>query len=215
MTVAALYVEAGGVYCDLPDVDPWDERRDARLYAGPWPVVAHPPCNHWCQLASVNAARYESFKIGDDGGCFEAALNAVRTWGGVLEHPAYSLAWFAYGLPVPGHGGWTQAFDEPGYTTAVSQVAYGHVARKRTWLYAVGCDLPVLDWSEPPAEGQVGIGPHRGNKAIKLQHGASSKTPAAFRDVLLAMARSAAPHAGPQVQLLTGPTNPRKARGCR
>ena len=43
MTVAALYVEKGGVYYGLPDVDPWDEERDARLYAGPWPVVAHPP----------------------------------------------------------------------------------------------------------------------------------------------------------------------------
>ena len=28
--VAALYVEAGGSYYDLPNVDPWDERRDAR-----------------------------------------------------------------------------------------------------------------------------------------------------------------------------------------
>ncbi len=34
--VAALYVEKGGVYWDLDDVEPWDEQRDARLYAGPW-----------------------------------------------------------------------------------------------------------------------------------------------------------------------------------
>ena len=38
--VAALYVAKGGAYYGLPDVDPWDEARDARLYAGPWPVVA-------------------------------------------------------------------------------------------------------------------------------------------------------------------------------
>ena len=43
MTVAALFVEAGGSYWDLPGVDPWDEARDARLYDGPWPVVSHPP----------------------------------------------------------------------------------------------------------------------------------------------------------------------------
>ena len=30
--IAALYVETGGVYYGLPDVDPWDEERDARLY---------------------------------------------------------------------------------------------------------------------------------------------------------------------------------------
>ncbi len=35
MRVAALYVQRGGVYWDLPDVDPWDEERDARRYAGP------------------------------------------------------------------------------------------------------------------------------------------------------------------------------------
>lgn len=33
--VAALYVETGGSYYGLPDVDPWDEARDARLYNGP------------------------------------------------------------------------------------------------------------------------------------------------------------------------------------
>lgn len=49
-TVAALYVEAGGSYYGLPGVDPWDETRDARLYAGPWPVVAHPPCQRWGKL---------------------------------------------------------------------------------------------------------------------------------------------------------------------
>lgn len=43
-TVAALFVETGGGYFGLPDVEAWDEPRDARMYAGPHPVVAHPPC---------------------------------------------------------------------------------------------------------------------------------------------------------------------------
>ena len=75
--IAALYVETDGVYYGLDDVDPWDEARDARLYAGPWPVVAHPPCSSWCQLTSVNEARWGK-RIGDDGGCFQEALAAVR-----------------------------------------------------------------------------------------------------------------------------------------
>lgn len=47
VTVAAIYVQTGGSYFGLPGVDPWDEARDARRYAGPWPVVAHPPCQRW------------------------------------------------------------------------------------------------------------------------------------------------------------------------
>jgi hypothetical protein len=41
--IAALFVETGGCYFNLPDVDPWDEPRDARTYNAPWPVVAQPP----------------------------------------------------------------------------------------------------------------------------------------------------------------------------
>jgi hypothetical protein len=134
--VAALYVDPNGAYAGLPDVEVWDEERDARLYAGPWPVVAHPPCNRWGQLARVNHSRWGT-KLGEDGGCFKAALEAVRRFGGVLEHPAHSLAWRTFGLPRPRPGSWQQPFDDDGFVTEVSQVAYGHPARKRTWLYAL------------------------------------------------------------------------------
>lgn len=88
--IAALFVETGGVYF-APGFDPWDIKRDARLYAGPHPVIAHPPCARWCRLAGLVEKRW-GHKRGDDGGCFAAALAAVRRWGGVLEHPAYSDA---------------------------------------------------------------------------------------------------------------------------
>jgi hypothetical protein len=65
--IAALYVEKGGAYYGIPDVDPWDIERDARKYAGPWPVVAHPPCSTWGYMAPVNQARY-GHRIGDDAG---------------------------------------------------------------------------------------------------------------------------------------------------
>ena len=86
MRVAALYVETGGAYFGLSDVDPWDEARDARLYAGPVPVVAHPPCQRWGKFWAGQplwiARTGERKKKGDDGGCFAAALDIVRKFGG-------------------------------------------------------------------------------------------------------------------------------------
>jgi len=79
--IAALFVDARGCYAGLPDVDVWDEARDARLYPGPHPVVAHPPCTRWCRLAGLVEARW-GHKRGDDGGCFASALASVRRWGG-------------------------------------------------------------------------------------------------------------------------------------
>ena len=83
--IAALYVETSGVYSGLPDVDVWGIERDARLYAGPHPVVAHPPCERWGRYAT-GGPRADPSKpgfqprkeVGDDGGCFAAALASVR-----------------------------------------------------------------------------------------------------------------------------------------
>ncbi len=134
LVIAALYVETGGVYYGLDDVDPWDEERDARLYAGPWPVVAHPPCARWSRLAGFTEARF-GLKRGEDGGCFLAALHAVQRFGGVLEHPAYSAAFSYYGLPKPNrYGGWTHHLLDAGATAYVEQGRYGLPVKKATWL---------------------------------------------------------------------------------
>jgi hypothetical protein len=79
--IAALFVDPKGCYADLPGVDVWDEARDARLYPGPYPVVAHPPCSRWCRLAGLVEAQW-GHRRGDDGGCFASALASVRKWGG-------------------------------------------------------------------------------------------------------------------------------------
>ena len=104
--IAALYVQADGCYAGLPGVDLWPEERDARGYDGPWPVVAHPPCARWGRFAEGGPSAPHKRKLGDDDGCFAAALVAVRRWGGVLEHPAYSHAWDAHNLPWPPPEGW-------------------------------------------------------------------------------------------------------------
>jgi hypothetical protein len=184
--IAALYVQRGGVYWDLPDVDPWDESRDARKYAGPHPVVAHPPCARWCRLAGfVEATGKGRLKRGADGGTFEAALHAVRTWGGVLEHPAYSAAFARFGLPIPrDKGGWQMGLCG-GWSCHVEQWHYGHPAKKATWLYAFGArELPSLRWGPTPD-----YEPFR--YVELLGHNERNMTPKPFRDALLSISRSA------------------------
>ncbi len=191
MTVAALFVDPRGAYANLPGVELWDATRDARGYQGPHPVIAHPPCSTWCQLASVNEARY-GHAIGSDGGCFEAALAAVRRFGGVLEHPAYSLAWARYGLGRPPEsGGWVSADFEGGWSAYVEQGRYGHPARKATWLYAVGVELPSLRWGQGYTGEALVSWADKANYPDRPRVGKAlaAATPEAFRDVLLGMVR--------------------------
>lgn len=194
--IAALYVETGGAYYGLPDVDPWDEARDARLYPGPHPVVAHPPCSRWCRLAGLVEARW-GHKRGEDGGCFAAALAAVRAWGGVLEHPAYSDAWAAFDLPRPSRsGGWQRGMCG-GWSAHVEQGRYGHPAKKATWLYAVVSDpsaLPDLRWGsrldrEAGALSWCGNHTRADDARPRVGKAVASRTPEAFRAVLLGIAR--------------------------
>ena len=190
--IAALYVQRGGCYYGLPDVDPWDEERDARQYAGPWPVVAHPPCNRWAMpLAKVNETRY-GHKVGDDGGCFGAALAAVRRYCGVLEHPANTAAWDAFELPRPDGHGWQATFCD-GWVCQVAQSTYGHKARKRTWLYSVGCIFPVMDWSEAEPTALTSWLQKTTSELPRLSKREASATPIPFRDLLLDIARNARP----------------------
>lgn len=202
--VAALFVARGSTYWQAPGVDAWDEERDARRYEGPYPVVAHPPCARWCALAGLVQSQY-GYKIGDDGGCFESALRSVRTFGGVLEHPAFSKAWPAYQLPKPDkEGGWVQG-SCGGWACHVEQSRYGHPARKATWLYAFGTARPELRWGKGVSKAVVGwcqnkspsrypaiVGGvrHEGDTRPRMSPKAASATPLAFREELLALARS-------------------------
>lgn len=204
--IAALYVETDGAYYNLPGVDPWDEARDARQYAGPWPVVAHPPCQRWGRFWHGSTRKPHQYEKGDDGGCFAAALEAVRRWGGVLEHPAHSHAWKHFGLSTPPmEGGWRRA-DWPlnqGWTCYVEQGFYGHESRKPTWLYASGlADLPELRWGRGEQRiPQWMIDRYGYEKARRIgvvaMVGGKNKTrirnatPEPFRDLLISMARTA------------------------
>lgn len=196
LTVAALFVQADGCYADLPGVDPWDEKRDARKYDGPHPVVSHPPCSRWCRLAGLVEARW-GYRRGDDGGCFASALASVRRWGGVLEHPAYTDAFAAFDLPPPPRrGGWIRD-TSGGWACHVEQGRYGHAAKKATWLYTFGCErLPTLRWGSVLDTATKALVSWCGNNLRgrpndrrRLNQKEASATPTEFRDMLISIAR--------------------------
>lgn len=204
--IAALYVDPRGSYAGLPGIDLWDEARDARRYAGPHPVVAHPPCQRWGKLWAgqpLHIKRTGERKTkGDDGGCFAAALTSARKWGGVLEHPWGSHAWPHFGLNTPSRfGGWIVADFFGGWTCCVEQGRYGHYARKPTLLLAYGCELPDLDWGKGPPRLDPAVIERMGLARAKRLGEVGGKgggkdsaprigTPAEFRDLLIGMARS-------------------------
>lgn len=184
----ALFVQSDGIYSNVQGVDGWDIVRDARLYEGILPVIAHPPCQLWGNMAFVNYSRWggEHNKPFNDDGCFKSALDNVNRVGGVLEHPAKTRAFGFYGLSKPDKIGWSKSGN--GWVCEVWQSAYGHRANKATWLYYVGNKPPFdLDWSKPVGSYQIGFQDQRGKAKNKptLSKKEASSTPVLFRDELI------------------------------
>jgi hypothetical protein len=124
--VAVLYADPGGPYPKL--VAPhlvYDERRDARMYAGPHPVVAHPPCGPWGRLKHLcTSAEYDK-PLGP------LAIDQVRRCGEVVEQPYGSTLFEACDVDF------SHVYD-------VEQCQWGHPARKRTLLYVIGLTPDVV-----------------------------------------------------------------------
>lgn len=134
MKIAALFVLPNSIYKTLPGVDCYDEQRDARTFDMSCPVVAHPPCRSWSRLKAFSKGSQE------DKALAPWAVDVVRKCGGVLEHPAYSSLWGYCNLPKPGYG-----YDDfGGWTLDIDQHWFGHMARKQTWLYIVGCKSDAI-----------------------------------------------------------------------
>ena len=198
--VAVLFAARNSIYNAMPGVDVWDAERDARKWPGGTSLVAHPPCSRWCRLAGLVEARW-GYKRGDDGGLFAFALDQVRRFGGVLEHPAYSDAWLAFDLPPPHRVGWQRGICG-GWSAHVEQGRYGHVAKKATWLYVYGVDdPPALLWgSDPDAKSNALVswcGNHTStfDRRPRVGKDVASATPTAFANLLVDLARRCVPQA--------------------
>lgn len=124
--IAVLFARRDSVYKMLPGCDVWDADRDALKWPGGHPVIAHPPCRAW--------GRLRTFANPEPGEKELAiwAVEQVRKFGGVLEHPAQSTLWEHCKLPfsyIDEFGGWT---------LQAPQWWWGHKAEKNTWFYIVG-----------------------------------------------------------------------------
>lgn len=183
-TVAALYIDPRGPYPRLAGVECWDRARDARMYQGPHPVVAHPPCGAYGALRSLG--------FGSGQECAPMAVEQVRQFGGVLEHPKGSQLWELCGLPRPG-----ELPDEfGGIAIEVEQVRWGHCAVKRTWLYMVGIRDAGQD-PPPRAATHWASGVHTDGARGRPPDGVKicsapqrNRTPPAFAAWLVSLARS-------------------------
>jgi hypothetical protein len=175
ITVAALYIDPRGPYPSIQGVDPWDEPRDATRYAGPWPVVAHPPCAAWSCMWGCRRSRS---RPGQGDTTAAAAVAQVRRWGGILEQPVGSALMHAHYVPTCG------AIDLwGGHVVQLNQSEWGHVATKPTWIYLCRCpDLPA-----PPYPGRLGR--HVADLS-KLQR---RRTPPMLAAALVAIAAQADP----------------------
>lgn len=134
--VTVLFARRDSVYKKMQGVEVFDIDRDARNFNGGSSVVAHPPCRAWGQLRALANPRPDEKELAP------WAVEKVREFGGVLEHPAKSTLWDFMCLPRPGekdiYGGWT---------LPIYQSSFGHRAEKATFLYIVGClpnSLPIM-----------------------------------------------------------------------
>lgn len=135
--VAVLFARPDSIYKTLPGCDVWDSNRDARTWGGGAPVVAHPPCRLWGRL------RHFANIVEGEKELAPWAVDQVRRWGGVLEHPAGSLLWKHVPLHLPSQ----TPDDYGGWTLSAPQYWWGHKANKATWFYIVGCppnNLPLI-----------------------------------------------------------------------
>lgn len=180
--VAILFIAKDSIYKTLPGVDCYDADQDALTFPADCPVVAHPPCRLWGGLRQFSTAPIEEKNLAI------WAIQQVRDCGGVLEHPARSSLWHRQRLPLP--DGFPDKYG--GYTLQVDQFHWGHRARKRTWLYIVGCkrvELPLLPHREGEPTYVVATSKRNGLRLPEMKKSERSNSPIDFAKWLVAIAR--------------------------
>ncbi|UNK44020.1 hypothetical protein MNO14_08225 [Luteimonas sp. S4-F44] len=186
--VAVLFARCDSVYKSDPRCDVYDIDRDARTWLGGMPVVAHPPCRSWSRMRTFAKPRPGERDLA------VWAIDQVRRFGGVLEHPSGSALFRELALPRPGS---TDRDSFGGWVMPVSQKWWGHRAEKRTWLYIVGADpssIPAFPLSLGEAERVCGLWSGRDRSRARKEIGPAERehTPPALALWLVDLAASTA-----------------------
>ena len=136
--IAALFVRSDNHYA-AHGVDCYDFERNALTWQGGCPGIFHPPCRSWSQLSHFAKPRPGERELA------LWAMDKVRQFGGVVEHPYNSRLWAAANCAQFGmrdqHGG---------ILVPVLQSWWGHRAPKKSCFYIVGPLPDVPDSFNPP-----------------------------------------------------------------
>ena len=177
--VAVLFARRDSIYKTFPGCDVYDADRDALSWQGGARVIAHPPCRSWGKLRTFAKAPPGEHELA------LWAVDQVRKWGGVLEHPRGSRLWPVAGLPRPGFRD-----DFGGWTFPVNQFWFGHKAQKSTLLYICGIeprDCPPFPVRfDEPLHG-VASDPLRG--LLEISKNDRERTPVEFARWLVELAK--------------------------
>lgn len=126
--VAVLCAHDQSTYYSIPGAEVWNRKKDAFLFSGSLPVIAHPPCAQWSKMRSFSNYNLREKLLA------EWCWDIVNKNGGIFEHPAGSLFW-------------KYIRADRSKIFSVDQCWWGFPGRKTTYLYFHNCtwlEFPIM-----------------------------------------------------------------------
>jgi len=118
--IAILCAAKKSVYKSIPDLDVYDQERDAYTFTGSSPVITHAPCAQWSRL------RWRAKEDKREKELAHFCMEHVKKNGGVFEHPQGSVFFKTAGI-------------RRHELVLVNQFRFGFQCRKSTLLYFSHC----------------------------------------------------------------------------
>lgn len=119
--ISILCVARKSNYFNIPDLDLWTEERNAYLFNGNNPIIAHPPCAQWSKMRAFSRPD----KVAKNLALF--CWEYVNQNGGCLEHPQGSALFKYVGA-------------NRSQIVSINQNWFGFPSRKTTYIYFAKCE---------------------------------------------------------------------------